>query len=257
MSVIDRIDRAKFTQLWNQNVGIANMAKTMRIGQTTVRNARKAFGLADRATAPTVHSAETVEKIRVLWAAGKSATEIAARFGQGWTRNMVISLVHRQNLNTPGRKEAARKTSAVRRPKSVTPRKEKCIMDAAIKPTKVKPEVAKPEPKLGVPFPKMSPEKTDEVRATRAAAGRQAITGMDAVANDNAVPLMERKFGQCAWPVGTPEQPRDQLVCGAPTYQGIDNCSYCVTHAKRAFARDVTQPKPKDNIVRAVRRWAA
>jgi hypothetical protein len=237
MSVIDRIDRAKFTQLWNQNVGIANMAKTLRIGQTTVRNARKEFGLADRATAPTIHPAETVEKVRVLWVAGKSATEIAAKFGHGWTRNMVMSIVYRNKMS-----EAQRtKTSQTK------PRVKKAP----------KPRPANPEPKLGVPFPTLSPEKADEVRATRAAAGRQAITGMDAVANDNAVPLMERKFGQCAWPVGTPEQPRDQLACGAATYQGIDNCSYCVTHAKRAYARDVTQPKPKDNIVRAVRRWAA
>ena len=80
---------------------------------------------------------------------------------------------------------------------------------------------------------------------------------MDAVANDNSVPLMERKFGQCAWPVGTPDRPRDQLVCGASTYEGVENCPYCVTHAKRAFARDVTQPKPKDNLDRAAQRWAA
>ena len=99
MSVIDRIDRAKFTQLWNQNVGIANMAKALRIGQTTVRNARKEFGLADRATAPTIHPAETVEKVRVLWVAGKSATEIAAKFGHGWTRNMVMSIVYRNKMS--------------------------------------------------------------------------------------------------------------------------------------------------------------
>jgi GcrA cell cycle regulator len=249
MSVIDRIDRAKFTQLWIQNVGIANMAKTLRIGQTTVRNARKEFGLADRATAPTVHPAETVENIRLLWVAGKSATEIARKFGAGWTRNMVTSIVHRNNMSQAERAASSR----------CTPKAKRVAKPKAPKPPKVpKPAVERPEgPMLGVPFPRLSPEKTDDVRATRAATGRQAITGMDAVANDNAVPLMERKFGQCAWPVGTPDHPRDQLVCGDGIYQGIDKCSYCVTHAKRAYARDVTQPKPKDTIVRAVRRWAA
>jgi len=247
----DKINQIAFEADWTKGVGIRAMATKFRVSQTTIRKVRLQMGLSDRGNETPAHPPETIKRIATLWAEGKSASEIARAFGGRWTRNMVISLVHRQNLNTPGRKEAAKNASAIRRPKPVKTRK-------ATKAAKAKTEPVKTEsPMLGVTFPKLSPEKTDQVRAARAATGRQAITGMDAVANDNAVPLMERKFGQCAWPVGTPERPRNQLVCGASTYEGVENCPYCVTHAKRAYARDVTQPKPKDNIVRAVRRWAA
>lgn len=254
----DKINQNAFEADWTKGVSIRAMVVKYRVSQTTLRRVRLEMGLPDRERDTNTHPPETIKRIATLWAEGKSASEIARAFGGRWTRNMVVSLVNRNNLSTPERKLAAMKAGAIRRPKPVRIKKERCVMDAAIRPQKVKPEPVKGEgPMLGVPFPKLSPEKTDEVRAARAATGRQAIKGMDAVANDNAVPLMERKFGQCAWPVGTPDRPRNQLVCGALTYEGVENCPYCVIHAKRAFARDVTQPKPKDNIVRAVRRWAA
>ncbi|WP_420197067.1 hypothetical protein [Brevundimonas vesicularis] len=104
---------------------------------------------------------------------------------------------------------------------------------------------------------KSKSDSTAEQRAEKAAAGRLIIKRTIDAANDNSVPMVGRSFGQCAWPVGTPARAADQLACGAPIYQGIEKCSYCLDHAQRAFARDITQPKPKENLERANRRWAA
>ena len=90
-----------------------------------------------------------------------------------------------------------------------------------------------------------------------ASPGKAVIAGTADAANDNAIRLLDRRFGQCAWPVGIPVRPAEQMVCGDAIYPEIENCSYCLIHAKRAFSRDITQPKPKDDLVRSARRWAA
>lgn len=46
-------------------------------------------------------------------------------------------------------------------------------------------------------------------------------------ANDNAIPLMARRHGHCAWPVGPSIRPVDQLCCGARVDPGS---TYCATH---------------------------
>lgn len=51
------------------------------------------------------------------------------------------------------------------------------------------------------------------------------------------VTLVERGAHQCAWPVGEPARPADQLFCAAPcTHPGA---VYCAAHAKMAGARYV------------------
>jgi hypothetical protein len=116
-----------------------------------------------------------------------------------------------------------------------------------------------PKATVSQPFDlsKSKSDSTAEQRAEKAAAGLLIIKRTIDAANDNSVPMVGRSFGQCAWPVGTPARAADQLACGAPIYQGIEKCSYCLDHAQRAFARDITQPKPKENLERANRRWAA
>jgi len=51
-----------------------------------------------------------------------------------------------------------------------------------------------------------------------------------------AIPLMERRRFQCAWPVGEPERPAQQMCCGLPVQEGVGTAleSYCATHQQRA-----------------------
>lgn len=57
----------------------------------------------------------------------------------------------------------------------------------------------------------------------------------------SAIPLVGRPFGTCAWPVGEPERPCDQLCCGART----GGRTYCVSHEGirgQRFGRGVYGP---------------
>lgn len=185
--------------------------------------------------------------IRALWPRGLSATEVAKRL-PGRSRNAVIGRAHRLGVAQGAKAKAAPPQRLPRAPK-----------------VKAQPRAKPPHPGqqgkvavvLGVTFPPCSPAEADKKRAAFKAQGKAAIRGMDDTANDNAVLLIERRFGQCAWPVGQPAKPAEQLVCGASIYDGIEKCSYCLGHAMRAFTRDITQPKPKENLERASRRWAA
>lgn len=222
-----KVNRAELTRLWAAGVSCVQIAATLGIAESTVRNLRRTLSLPDRGY--TQHTPETVEAVKKHWKAGLSASLVAKRMGDGWTRNMVIGIIHRAGMSK----------GSVRATLSRTPKPPKV--------RKVKP-IAAPKPKS---------DSTPAQRAEKAAAGREIIKKLDDVANDNAVLLIERKFGQCAWPVGRPAKAAEQLVCGAPIYDGIEKCSYCLGHAMRAFTRDITQPKPKDNLERATRRWAA
>lgn len=181
--------------------------------------------------------------LRTLWGLGLSAGEIAKRLPHR-TRSAIIGKAHR--LKLPGRPSPlgrGRPASAVKPVRAPRP------------PKPPKP----PKATVSQPFDlsKSKSDSTAEQRAEKAAAGRLIIKRTIDAANDNSVPMVGRSFGQCAWPVGTPARAADQLACGAPIYQGIEKCSYCLDHAQRAFARDITLPKPKENLERANRRWAA
>lgn len=184
------------------------------------------------------------EMLRGMWAIGKSASEIANVLPSR-TRSAVIGRVHRLGLSS--------------RPSPILPPRSANAPAPARKPRtpKLKPQAADNAPILGVPFPPTSPEEADRKRAVFAAEGKAAIAKTADVANDNAIPLLARRYSQCAWPVGTPARPAELNVCGAPVYEGLEACSYCLAHAQRAFQRDITQPRPKENLARAIRRWAA
>ncbi|MED5538658.1 MAG: GcrA family cell cycle regulator [Pseudomonadota bacterium] len=246
MGMTANFDREAFERMWAQGVSVTAMAERLMISKTTVLKYRHVAGLPDRDTDSMVHSQETIERIRRLWMDGKSGTEIARTFGGRWTRNKVMGLVIRNKMTRPERAAASLKKSTVKKPKAVSPSVAKAPTPKAVKGLVV-----------GVTFPPMKPEELDQKRAELAAEGKKTIKGMDAAANDDAVPLMQAVFGQCRWPVGTPDQPRNQLVCGQPVFEGVEKCAYCLTHAKRAFARDVSLPKPNSDLERAARRYAA
>lgn len=69
----------------------------------------------------------------------------------------------------------------------------------------------------------------------------------------DAIPLIGRPFGRCAWPVGTPDGPADQLCCGRPVQDG-SRFHYCETHYGASFRSrailqlNVDKPAPPGTI---------
>lgn len=182
--------------------------------------------------------------LRKLWPAGQSATEIS-RVLRNRTRAAVIGRVHRLGI-------ADRKNPEVRAQPSAPAVKRDRYAGNSLNARSGKPKKVNP-----FDLTKSKSDSTPEQRAEKAAAGRPIIERASDPANDNAVPLIGRRFGQCPWPVGTPTRPADQLACGAPIYEGVEKCAYCLAHAKRAYARDITQPKVRQGQDSDGRRLAA
>lgn len=63
---------------------------------------------------------------------------------------------------------------------------------------------------------------------------RDAAAVFKLPAPDDAIPLIGRPFGRCAFPVGTPDAPADQLCCGHPVIDG-SRFQYCETHHRMSF----------------------
>lgn len=179
---------------------------------------------------------EQIAKLKLEWGRGKSATEIAAGL-RGRTRNAVIAKAHRLGLTDTDSEQSTR-----RAPAAPTIKRDRYAGNSL---NARSGQVPKAKP---FDLTKSKSDSTPEQRAEKAAAGQSIIEQASDPANDNAVPLIGRRFGQCAWPVGAPPRPADQLVCGAPIYQAIEKCAYCLTHARRAYARDITQPKPSAGL---------
>lgn len=202
------------------------------------------------------HEEAQLEK---LWAAGKTAGEIAKTM-PGRTRSAIMGRVHRMGLamrkmpampNLSADGQPAERKYGRPRPLPTTPRVAKPKPPRATKPA--------PAPK---PFDltKSKTDSTPDQRAEKAAAGRLIIAAANDAANDNSVLLMERRFGQCAWPVGQPDRPAQQLCCGGPVPADANRsiANYCTGHAQRAVARVLTGGAPDSaKYERAMRRWAA
>lgn len=231
----------RMVEMWNAGEKSLAIAAELDMAPSTVTSWRGRLGLEARHANPTRYTDDQLSEIQRRYeVTGESCTEIAAALGNGWNKNMVVGVVFRRKFKKPARPGIGPKAPRVR----------------AVRPPKP-PKPPKATPPQPFDLSKSKTDSTAEQRAEKAAAGRLIIKRTIDAANDNSVPMVGRSFGQCAWPVGTPARAADQLACGAPIYQGIEKCSYCLDHAQRAFARDITQPKPKENLERANRRWAA
>lgn len=178
---------------------------------------------------------DRVAALKKSWAAGHSANEIARALGGGVTRLGVIGKVHR--LGLPSRDAAAPPTTynpATRKPNAPEVRSDKYAGNG-----------------FNARGGKPAPFKTSDNGRVYAQHPAVSLNVKVEPANDDAVRFLERRKGQCAWPVG---EDADRLCCGHRTYDALP---YCLTHARRAYARDITQPAPKNDLVRQLRRWAS
>ncbi|MNR33603.1 GcrA cell cycle regulator [compost metagenome] len=96
-----------------------------------------------------------------------------------------------------------------------------------------------PQNRPAVAFGKVevvSAAETEKRRAAQQAQGAKIVQQFAAPANDTAILLMERRRFQCAWPVGEPERPAQQMCCGLPVQEGVGTAleSYCGAHQQRA-----------------------
>lgn len=184
---------------------------------------------------------------------GMSASETARSLGSGCTRNAVVGKAHRMGWMVSGRQSAA---SPVLKAPTVARSLHVGRIGDRFKPTPPKPG---PQNKPGAVFGNMPASTAAEAAQKRIDAQKAGLaTILKAVeaANDDAIPLIERRFGQCSWPVGEPVRPADQLCCGQPVIgeRTKSTATYCDQHRRRAAPTGV--PVARD-LIRSVRRAAA
>lgn len=196
------------------------------------------------------------------WKAGHSGSEISRKL-PGRSRCAIIGVAHRR-----GWTQASRKAPAV--PAAAAPEVAKpapvviATPPAAIKAPPIKPVRHRTAPRPGLQkatpvafgyMPATTQAEADQKREQAAVAGAQHIQGFNFPANDDAIPLIDRRSSQCSWPVGNPVRPAKQLCCGQPVigYRTKSTATYCDKHRLRAAPAGV--PSVRD-LTRSVRRAA-
>lgn len=179
-------------------------------------------------------SSAEAEMKRLYVNEGKSASEVAKALGGCCTRNAVIGKAHRLGWM----KEHRQKPAAVglRAPGVKRDRSTGAIVQNIAARTPPKPgQQNRPAMAFGN-IEVVNAAETEKRRTAQRAQGEKIIDGFAAPANDTSIPLMERRRFQCAWPVGEPERPAQQMCCGLPVQEGVGTAleSYCGAHQKRA-----------------------
>lgn len=202
-----------------------------------------------------------VEKLKKLWGEGKSGTEIAEILGGGLSRAAVIGKANRVGCAARGSPaNFATYMPTVRRDRApaVRPAKQAGAINARQgRPPKQGPHL-KPGAVFG-PVATLDPVEAQKRSDAASAAGKTLLDAFAAPANDDAIPLISRGRFQCAWPVGEPARPADQLCCGARVqFEGnAATESYCAKHALRAVQRTTLGGKPDVKAYeRSLRRYA-
>ena len=162
---------------------------------------------------------DRVEQLKKLWAEGLSASQIAARLGQGVTRNAVIGKVHR--LNLAGRATQPR-NSAPR-----TPRKQR--------------EPSHPGRATGMPSmphagnTALKPMMRAEVQPRQLAIPEPKPLRLVNLPKDGRITILHLSDKTCKWPIGDPGSD-EFCFCG---HGPRDGSPYCEFHARLAY-----QPPP-------------
>lgn len=204
-----------------------------------------------------------IERAKQLYVVqGFSAAETAAAMGGDCTRNSVIGKAHRMGWMKEHRQKPTSTGRALRAPQvSPGPANPRGVRGhpGAAKPPKPAPHL-KPADVFGAGYvPSITPEEARKRSEASAAAGRKLVSAFAAPANDDAVLLINRRFGQCSWPVGDPVRPADQLCCGQPVPEEPNRAvpTYCAAHAARAVNRSMLKGAPDPKAYeRSLRRFA-
>ncbi|WP_313103367.1 GcrA family cell cycle regulator [Brevundimonas sp.] len=183
-----------------------------------------------------------VEILRKMWTEKKTATEIANCL-PGKSRAAVLGKARRLGLEARDKpanfQTHTAAAQAKRKPKAPEVKRDRstgAIVQNIAARTPPKPG---PQNRPAVAFGKVevvNAAETEKRRTAHRAHGEKIIEEFAAPANDTAIPLMERRRFQCAWPVGEPERPAQQMCCGLPVQEGVGTAleSYCAAHQQRA-----------------------
>ena len=170
---------------------------------------------------------ERVEKLKIMWTDGNSASQIAKELG-GVTRNAVIGKVHRLGLsNRAGsiktkRDKSASKPSA--KPKIKTSRsKIKTVIDTRIPEKNGIIPMRKPILTPGQPLPPQP--SANEISPEALATVKEVEKGAKKLS------LLELTEKTCKWPIGDPAT-QEFWFCGLPAQTGKP---YCDAHVGVAF----------------------
>jgi GcrA cell cycle regulator len=151
---------------------------------------------------------DRVEQLKRMWSEGLTASQIAARIGNGVTRNAVIGKVHRLGLS--GRVAKVRTPQPKPQRKIYEPHRANLVSGAnALKPS------FRPHPKpIAIPEPEPEPIRLIEVPT-----GEQRCS------------IMHLSDRTCRWPIGDPGT-EEFCFCGTkPREKG----PYCEYHARMAY----------------------
>ncbi|WDR03644.1 GcrA family cell cycle regulator [Devosia algicola] len=150
---------------------------------------------------------ERIETLKEMWMEGKPASEIAAHFGEGTTKNSIIGKVHRLGLHKrPRVTNSAAQRNQARHGNYGQPKANAIV-------SRVRQRVSK-----------------------QPAPVRENFDMEDGDGNDATYLTVEKieLYTQCHWPYGDPKTPEFRF-CGKPTQ---DRGSYCPDHHARVY-----QPK--------------
>lgn len=178
-------------KLWGENVPTTDIAR--KIGQTpgSILNRAKRLGLKSRGTGAAVNSVPAEELAEAIRLYQSGLTPSEIARKLKVTPGTIIGRLHRAGVTK-----------------------------------KRQPQQRQPQPRTAAGIV--------ELAAKRIAAqheGFEKIEAASEAANDDAIPLIGRPVSSCAWPVGTPDRPANQLCCG----QGrAGESPYCERHRAKA-----------------------
>ena len=177
---------------------------------------------------------EKVELLRQHWLDGKSASQISAALGPGFTRNAVIGKVHRLGLagraKAPMAQSGASVSSAMR-------------TSAAVRRAAGRPATAIAGATLVRGNTALAVAAEAELEAQPARLEEEIVVPMSL-----RVTIVELKESMCKWPLGDPISP-DFRYCGSPAYGGSP---YCQHHSKLAYQPVQDRRRERDRERRAL-----
>jgi GcrA cell cycle regulator len=156
---------------------------------------------------------ELEDELRVHWASGESASQIAAMMGRGLTRNSIIGKANRLKLK---KRREARPSSAPRTPR--------------------RPRAARTSRELGTSIRLGNARKAGKVSLEeallRVKSTPRVIVGSvwEALPDTTPISILMASDETCRWPIGDPLQPSFGY-CGCPVDEGS---VYCLEHRARA-----------------------
>lgn len=228
---------AEFARLWVAGTPVEQLEKHFRIGHATLVEKRQALGLLKRVQGEWTPEREKLA-FRFYISEGQSAAATARLIGGGLSRNAIIGVAHRRGWMRDARLKVSRPAATPRTP----PR-------------------PGPQSKPAVAFGKLEVHTGDELerrRVVTAATGQAIAARFAAPANDDAIRLIDRRRFQCAWPVGVPDRPANQMCCGADVPEGGNPsvASYCPHHVGLALSRVLKSAPDAKLYERSMRRFA-